>query len=474
VNRQRNIVADTIWLPKLSDDDGPKYLALTRALREAIRSGELETGAQLPTVRELAWQLKVTPGTVARAYSLATQEGMLAATVGRGTFVAARAPRLGPTQALFIDRDPARVQGRVDLRAPILPDVGQGAAIGAALRAIGSDSDTDWIDYPSQRAELPLREAICDWVSDRMLGPLSADDIVLTHGGQNAINLIFMCCLRGDRPVVLTEELAYPGFRHAARLSRAEVVAVEIDDEGIIPEALDLACRRHGAQVLCLTAEAQNPTTGRMGLERRQKIVEIARRYDLQIIDDDCYSVASDTLPAIRARAPERTWHVGSLSKTISAGLRFGYMVAPTGMGQTGRLTAQHAFFALSRPIEALVLHLLQSGEAARLRSLVQADLDRRLQFAVNALGAFDIRWQPGLQFVFLRLPSGWRASSFCSHAEAAGVLVRSADEYALIHGRAPNAVRVALAGNVEMHRYEDGITRLARLLAQPPAELMV
>ena len=467
-------MADTIWLPKLSDTDGPKYLALTRALREAIRSGALETGAQLPTVRELAWQLKVTPGTVARAYSLATQEGMLAATVGRGTFVAASAPRLGPTQALFIDREPARLQGKVDLRAPILPDVGQGAAIAAALRDLGTDAQTDWVDYPSQQAELPLRAAICDWVSDRVLGPVTADDIVLTHGGQNAINLIFMCCLRGDRPVVLTEELAYPGFRHAARLSRAEVVAVEMDAEGMVPDALDQACRRHGAQVLCLTAEAQNPTTGRMGLARRQAIVDIARRYDLQILDDDCYSVASDTFPALRALAPERTWHVGSLSKSLSAGLRFGYMVAPSGMGHSGRLTAQHAFFALSRPIEAIVLHLLQSGEADRLRKLVQADLDTRLQVAVNALGAFDVDWQPGLQFIYLRLPSGWRASSFCSHAEAAGVMVRSADEYALIHGRAPNAVRVALSGNVSLAGFEDGIARLARLLGQPPAELMV
>ncbi|MFN3845772.1 MAG: PLP-dependent aminotransferase family protein [Paracoccaceae bacterium] len=467
-------MADTIWLPTLSDSDGPKYLALTRALREAIRSGELAQGAQLPTVRELAWQLKVTPGTVARAYSLATQEGMLAATVGRGTFVAARTPRLGPTQALFIDRDPDRVRDHVDLRAPILPDVGQGAAIGAALRAIGADNDTDWIDYPSQRAELPLREAICDWVSDRVLGPVGPDDVVLAHGGQNAINLIFMCCLRGDRPVVLTEELAYPGFRHAARLSRAEVIAVEMDAEGILPEALDATCRRHSAQVLCLTAEAQNPTTGRMSTERRQAIVAVARRHDLQIIDDDCYSVATVSTPAIRALAPERTWHVGSLSKTLSAGLRFGYIIAPPGMGQTGRLTAQHAFFALSRPIEAVVLHLLQSGEASRLRDLVQVELDARLQSAVNALGAYDVRWQPGLRFIFLRLPSGWRASTFCARAEGVGVLVRSADEYALIHGLAPNAVRVAMAGNVTLDQFHAGIDRLARLLAEPPAELMV
>lgn len=468
-------MADTInWCPDLTGMEGPKYLALMRALREAIRSGELDEGAQLPTVRELAWQMKVTPGTVARAYSLATQEGLLAATVGRGTFVASRAPRLGPTQPLYIERDPARDKGRVDLRAPILPDVGQNRAIAAALRDVAEDLANDWVDYPRQSDEAPLREAICHWVSDRQLGSFCADDIVLTHGGQNAINLIYLCCLRGDRPVVLTEDLAYPGFRHAAKLSRAEVISVEMDQEGLRPEALDAACRRHGAQVLCLTPEAQNPTTGRMSPERRAAIAAVAARHDLQIIEDDCYSVMQSNWPSIRALAPERTWYVGSLSKTVSAGLRFGYMVAPQGMGPTGRLTAQHSFFALSRPIEALVLHLLVSGEAARLRAAVQTDLETRLQIAVNELGAFDLAWSPGVRFAFLRLPSGWRSSTFVSHAEAAGVVVRSADEYALMHGRAPNAVRVAFPGNVPLEQYSQAMRKLGRLLAEPPADLMV
>ncbi|MCU0816748.1 MAG: PLP-dependent aminotransferase family protein [Cypionkella sp.] len=468
-------MADTImWRPSLSTAEGPKYLALMRALREAIRSGELAEGAQLPTVRDLAWHLKVTPGTVARAYSLATQEGLLAATVGRGTFVASRSPRLGPTQALYIERDPDRDRGRVNLRAPILPDVGQNAAIAEALRAVAADPENDWVDYPRQRDEGPLREVICDWVSDRVLGPFGPDDIVLTHGGQNGISLILLCCLRGDRPVVLIEDLAYPGFRHAARLSRAEVVAVEIDSEGIVPEALEQACRRHGAQVLCLTPEAQNPTTGRMSTERRAAITAIARRHDLQIIEDDCYSVSQSNLPSLRALAPERTWHVGSLSKTVSAGLRFGYIVAPTGMGHAGRLTAQHAFFALARPIEAVVLHLLTSGEAARLREGVQADLEKRLHMLVNALGSFDLSWAPGLRFAFLRLPTGWRSSTFVSHAEAAGVLLRSADEFALVHGRAPNAVRIALSGAETFEAHQGAMDRLARLLREPPAELMV
>jgi DNA-binding transcriptional MocR family regulator len=446
MTRQRNIVTGTIWTPDLTHFPGPKYLALSRALREAVRAGTLAEGSQLPTVRDLAWALGVTPGTVSRAYALATQEGLLAATVGRGTFVAARTPRLGPTQPLFVEREPQYLQGRADLRAPQLPDVGQGEAFRAALAAVADTVGPEWIDYPSQRAEAPLRAAIVDWVSDRVLGAVGPDDIALTAGGQNAISLIFLCCLRGDRPVVLTEELSYPGFRHAARLARADVVGVETDAEGLIPDALEAAC-----------------------LERRQRIAAIARHFDLQVIEDDCYSLTDSSLPSLRALAPERVWHVGSLSKTVSAALRFGYVVCPSGMGETGRLTAQHAYFALAKPVSDIALHLFSSGAAADLRRRAAADLDARLVLTVQHLGRFDLVWQPGLRFVFLRLPQGWRASTFTREAEGEGVLLRSADEYTLIHGRAPQAVRLALAGNVPMARFEAGLRSLARLLDRPP-----
>ena len=459
----------TIWTPDLSLYQGPKYLALSRALREAIRSGDLAEGAQLPTVRDLAWRLGVTPGTVSRAYTLATQEGLLAATVGRGTFVAAREPRLGPTQPLFIEREPSFLVGRVDLRAPQLPEVGQADAFRAAMEKISARIGYDWIDYPSQRAEAPLRAAMCDWLADRDLGPFGPEDVALTAGGQNAINLIFLCCLRGERPVVLTEDLAYPGFRHAARLARAEVVGVETDDQGMIPEALEAACRRHGAQVLCLTTEAQNPTTCRMGPERRVRIAEIARHFDLQVIEDDCYTLNESTLPSLRAIAPERVWHVGSLSKTVSAALRFGYVVCPSGMGEAGRLTAQHAFFALPRPVSDIVLEIFTNGRAEEIRRRVSDDIDRRLDLAVGILGRFRPAWQHGLRFMFLPLPQGWRASTFTREAEAEGVLVRSADEYALIHGRAPHAVRLALPGNVPLERMEQGLRSIAALLDRPP-----
>jgi DNA-binding transcriptional MocR family regulator len=465
---------DTIWRPDLSGDSGPKYLCLVRALREAISSGALPEGARLPTVRDLAWQLQITPGTVSRAYQIAIREGILQATVGRGTFVAARQPRLAPRLALMPERNLRGQPGRCDLRSPSLPDLGQAQVLAEALRRIADQVSAEWLDYPTQIQEAPLREAVCDWLADRVLGSFSAQDIMLTHGGQNALGLVMDCCLRGDRPVVLTEELSYPGFRYAARLARAEVVGLEMDGEGVLPETLEAACRRLGPQLLCLTPSGQNPSTARMSQGRMAAIVSIARRYNLQIIEDECYPAVDLSAPSLRALAPDRVWYMGSLSKTISAALRFGYVICPTGMGDAGRQVAQQNFFALSRLTTALVGELFATGQAGRLRTEIMADYAVRLQIVVNALGAHDLSWAAGLPFVWLRLPQGWRASTFAQSAEERGVLIRPADQYAMSTGRAPNAVRLAVAGAMSREDLQRGVQILADLLARPPGDMMV
>ncbi len=462
---------DTIWIPDLSALPGPKYLALTRALRAAVRGGDLVPGVQLPTVRDLAWRLGVTPGTVARAYQAAVQEGLAEAVVGRGTFVASpAAARPGPQVALHLEQD----RRLVDLRTPQMPDVGQAAALAEAMRTAAGQIGEGWLSYPSQRDEAGLRHAVRNWLADLVLGPYGAEDLALTGGGQHGINVVMQCVLRGERPVVLAEELAYPGIRHAGRLNRAEVLGIETDADGMKAEAFEAACRRYRPQLVCLTTEAQNPTTARMGLERRAAIAEIARAHDVWVLEDDCYTLSGDRLPAFRALAPERTFYIGSLSKTVSPALRLGWVLCPTGMGDAARLVVQHGQFALSRPVSAITEALLISGAARRLRDAVCDELDQRIEAMVNRLGAFDLAWQPGLPFAWLSLPIGWRASTLARAAEVEGVLLRTADEFALVHGRAPNAIRLAIAGNIPRNRYEGGLDILARLLSHPPADLPV
>ncbi len=120
------------------------------------------------------------------------------------------------------------------------------------------------------------------------------------------------------------------------------------------------------------------------------------------------------------------------------------------------------------------MLALFTSGEAARLRDAAQAVLERRLELVVSALGTFDIAWQKGLAFVWLKLPMGWRASTFMREAESAGVLVRSADEYALIDSHAPNAIRIAIDGRSPEADFARALETMTRLLRNPPGDLPV
>ena len=496
----------TNWLPNLSRHDGPKFRALASAIREDARSGILAPGMRLPPVRELAWRLKVTPGTVARAYQIAAQEGVIESHVGRGSFIAAARPRLGPLQPMItVDRADFGDHGPVDLRTPHLPDVGQLEAIRAAMVRNAANLGPEVLDYPSLTRDWPCRKAFLNWLcapgGGRDLGPVTPDDITLTHGGQNAMGLVMQICLTGERPRILAEALSYPGLRHAARLNRAEIVPVALDDEGMIPDALDRAARATGARLLCLTPTAQNPTVARMGYARRAEIVEIARRHDLQIMEDDCFAGPPATgpdgapIPALRAMAPERGWHVTSLSKTLSAGLRFGCIVCPSGMGDAGRLAAQHSYFGLSLPVTGIVTELLLSGEAARLCRESQRIVDDRVALAVSILGLDGrggrLNWQPGVPFLWLELPTGWRGSTFAQRAAAEGVLIRSADEFVAMgaghvtqaahgaHGShaaqsLPNAVRIALACGISRERLEAALLRLAQLLQEPPGDLPV
>ena len=477
------IVTDTIWLPELRRQDGPKFRALANAIREAARSGVLAPGSRLPPVRDLAWQLRVTPGTVARAYQIAAAEGIIDSHVGRGSFVASLPQRLGPVQPLLTERldSPVGDDGPVDLRIPQLPDIGQTEALRAAMIAAAERMGDEVLDYPPLGRDRDCRRALLGWLADRQTTPpnveLGADDLVLTHGGQNGLALVMSICLTGDRPRMLMESLAYPGIRHLARKYRAEVVPVVMDDQGMLPEALDRAARNSGARLVCVTPSAQNPTCARMGPQRRAEIIAVARHHDLQVLEDECFPTSGVGIRSLRALAPDRIWHVASLSKSLSAGLRLGVVVCPDGMGDAGRLAAQHSYLGMALPMTALVKQLMSGGAGEALIAAAQADLDGRIAMARDIFAGTDMVSQDGLPYLWLRLPHGWTKSIFMRRAADLGVLIRSADEFAAVATgtqAVPNAVRLAIPGRVALPRLEAALRRLRALHDAPPGDLPI
>lgn len=463
---------DAQWGESLSLKSGPKYKALVGSLSRAIAAGVLAPGDRLPPVRQLAWKLGITPGTVARAYTILTEQGVLEAAVGRGTFVA---PPKTPVQDDIWARPSDGPEAEtINLFSPTLPDVGQVAAIRAALHGAAEASADDLLAYPTRDGYLPAREAALQWIKSPSLGPATSEDLVLSHGGQNAIMLIFQTLLRGQRPVVLVEELSYAGFRRAAELLRVEVVGVPSDANGVIPEALEAAARKHDAQIFCTSPEVHNPTSLWTPLERRKAIVAVCARCNVDIIDDDCYRMGAALAPSYRALYPGRGWYVSSLSKIYTPSLRVGFALAPQGRGPEVRRAAEYGFYGLARPLVDVMQAILTDPKAPVYTQDIRDHMGRYQRIAVNALGGFELHWQRDVPFLWLNLPSGWRAAAFCRAAEGQGVQIRSADEFALRDGRAPHAVRIAINGLVSEPEFEAAMMRLRQLLDNPPEIIAV
>ncbi|WP_425038953.1 PLP-dependent aminotransferase family protein [Primorskyibacter sp. S187A] len=468
---------NTIWTPTLEHFPGPKYKALAAALKDGVTQGALTAGSKLPPVRELAFHLGITPGTVARAYSILTDAGIFEATVGRGTFVAERSVPRVEMSPLEVDAVPHGSGGNtpdINLMSPALPDVGQAGLIRQLMAEVAHDPPSGLMHYPNRRAFQPARNAVVQWLQGTPLGPLEQEDIVLSHGGQNGISLVLQTLLKGSNPVILVEELAYPGFRRAADLLRAKVVPVAMDAHGIVPEAFEAAARLHTAQVLCTSPEVHNPTGIFTPLERRRDLVEIARRQNVQIVEDDCYRMGSARAPTYRMLASERGWYVSSISKTITPSLRIGFAVAPDGQGAGLRRSAEHGFFGLATPLADLTAKLLAHPQIETLAQGVVSHMGLYIREAVNHLGGYELRWREDVPFFWLQLPEGWRASAFCQAAAEADVKIRPSEDFAGRDARAPHAVRIAVNAQIPLERFCNAMQILRDLLDEPPERIGV
>lgn len=466
---------DTILDLYESGAAGPKYKAVADAIRKSVSAGLLSPGDKLPPVRDLAWRLGITPGTVARAYTILTDEGAAVAEVGRGTFVADARPAQDEVRDIkWAQHQIAEDTDLVSLFSPKLPDCGQIALIHDAFARLPARPPRDLLNYPSRKGFEPARRAVLRWLDGTVLGPLNHEDVVLTHGGQSGVGLVMQAVLKGRRPVVLVEELSYAGFRRAAQLLRADVVSVPMDDQGIIPEALNAIAERHEAQLLCCSPEVHNPTGIITPNARREAIAKVAQRRGFHILEDDCYRMGRPNGAAYRSLLPEQGWHVSSISKTLTPALRIGFAVAPRAHASTLRRAAEYGFFGLARPLADLLEDLLTRDQTYVIMEDVRVALGRYVRAAVNILGRYDIRWHEDIPYIWLSLPDGWRASGLVQAAESQGVQLRPAEDFALRDGNAPHAVRLAINAQVSLGSFEAALMRLRGLLDNPPETIGV
>lgn len=187
------------------------------------------------------------------------------------------------------------------------------------------------LQYSNSNGFRRLREILAQRMARRGVS-CDADNIAITTGSQQSIDLISkMFINRGD--TILVEKPTYMSALDVFNTYGANIVGVEMDDEGLRMDALEQALKNHPeAKLLYTVPTFQNPTGRTLPVDRRQRMVELARQYDIVIIEDDPYGqlrFAGDPVPAVKSFDSDgRVFYLSTFSKTLTPGLRTGWVVA--------------------------------------------------------------------------------------------------------------------------------------------------
>jgi len=443
------------WLRHAPKGGGePIYLALAQALETAIRSGELQPGDQLPPQRTVAALMGVDLTTVTRAYGVARSRGLVEGAVGRGTFV----------RRLAVEDE----VGLVDLSMN-LPPQPKGPSFAASLKATTAEvlqrTDTATLmAYHPGLGALGQRAGGAAWLAP-VLGEVAPERVQVCPGAQAALSaLVWSLVGRGGTLVV--EPLTYPGMLAIAEQVGVRLVACPTDAEGLAPDALASICREERPAALYVIPTMQNPTGVTMPLARRQAIAQVATDHDFWIIEDDPYSrLMAEPLAGLATLAPERTFHIATLSKCLAPGLRLAFLVAPEGDRGAPAVEAVHSLAGMPAPLmSAVVASWIRDGTAEALLAGVRAEAAERRAMAAARLPA--AQGSPEAIHVWLPLPADWSPVRLRAAAKDRGLALVSAEAFA-VGTMAANGVRISLGAPGRQEVLAEALAGVAGLLGE-------
>lgn len=308
------------------------------------------------------------------------------------------------------------------------------AILRQALRGLDQiDGITNDLRYHRYEGTDADRIAAASWLST-LLGPnLDPNRIVVAHGTQIALALILSSILGGEG-TMLTEGLTYPAAKGVARLLRLKMRGVEMDEEGIRPDALEAVLKQiDGPKALFCMPNIHNPTGATLRMDRRRAVAQLADKYDLIIVEDDAYGFfTSERLPALSTLVPHRSWHIYTVAKSWSVQLRITFVTGPSiqdvqrVFGPTRRMTHW-----MASPIPAeIATRLIQTGAARELLIGVQDEVRDRQAIVAKMINGAAASTRPLSPHNWLRLPAQIDRNAFVDAARDAGVLLCIGDAF--------------------------------------------
>jgi DNA-binding transcriptional MocR family regulator len=402
----------------------------------------------------------VSIGTVTRGYIEASRRGVIRGSSGRGTVVRDQAaerpdPRLRPGDGTEV----------VDLGTN-LPIHGEDPDLAQALaRLAGQRGVTRLLHYQASHENPRYLGAGAVWIRESGL-EVDPDAVIITAGVQHALMMILTSFAKaGD--VVFADELTCPALFEVAELLHLRVQGIETDDVGMKPDALRSACRHRNGRALYCMPTVHNPTSAILTADRRRGLAEVAREYDLLVLEDEVHRhLAPDAGPPISEILPERGFFITGLSKAVAPGLRVAYVAAPP----FAREQLNDALVASMGFIPPLSLELatmwVEDGSARHTADHKRAEAEARQTIAREILGGYSYRSYPTAYNILLDLPEGWKAGEFANEARRRCVAIAPASSFAVPGCQPPEAVRLSLCGAENRVQLREALEVIAKILA--------
>ena len=435
-----------------------RYKQLVDTLAAEIRSGRLPPGARLPTHRKLATREGLALGTATRVYAELEAMGLVSGETGRGTFVRESALPRGQG----IDQH-ATAAGMVDLNFnyPSLP--GQAELLRDGLRQLAAGGDLDaLLRYQPHGGRPHERATVARHLADRGLA-VDADRVLIVSGAQHGLSTTVMALLKpGD--VVATDALTYPGFKVLAQAHRLELAPIPAAGHGPDLDALERLCSRRRVRAVYTMPTLHNPLGSVMSASRRRRLVAIARRHGLLIIEDAAYAfLAEDAPPPLATLAPESTVYVSGLSKSVATGLRVGFVAAPGAWVSALERAVRATTWNTPGVMTALACSWIDDGTVTRLESEKRRDATARQAIATEVFAGLRCIRHASSYFVWLPLAEERRADQLAVALMRDGISVSTAEPFAAA-AQVPHALRLAL-GSVGLDALREPLQKVRRAI---------
>lgn len=450
-----------MWIPRIENNSRLKYLGIVDAIESDIKNRLVRPGDKLPAQRAIAEQLHIDLTTVTRALNEATKRGLVETQRGSGSFIAQTTFSLynlsSLTEGKNIDLSMNNPPHPINLN--LHDEIVKGLA-----QIQKNESSFEHLNYQETAGNPEDREAGTLWLLHR-IPDVSSEKVLISSGAHNALFSI-LSYLKQTRQNIAAPALTYPGLRFIADHLGFEVVGIKMDEEGIIPENFEHCCVTKHLDILYLIPNIDNPTTSTLSIARRRQLADIAEKYDVIIIEDDPYAPFQDTLlPSLYSLAPQRTWHIATLSKCVSPALRVAYVVSPD-LEQALLLTERIRISNLMAPplMTELVSHWIGNGMLYKITQAIKLENISRYNIASTIFNPKYLTTSVVGPHIWLELPPNWRALDFAEHAHRSGISIVPSSAF-VTGSSSTQAVRISLGGTIDSQSLTDAFRVLARLI---------